>query len=217
MSTLALVFRRLKRPRLTAGARLAVLLLTVSLAVLSGGVMSLLLLTAAITYSLLSGDGGLKVAWRWQLWLPLLSLLLLSPFAIGQHDMSLWGVPFSGEGLRASVYMLLRALTIAVAVGGFANTVSVDDLVRLFERAGLAGLGFAVGVAFNMLPTISTEAQTVFDTMRLRGGFRRRRIFAVRMLLITVLTNALRHADDIVCAAEARAFQPAKEQAQDAS
>jgi hypothetical protein len=28
------------------------------------------------------------------------------------------------------------------------------------------------------------------------------------MLLITVLSNALRHADDIVCAAEARAFQP---------
>jgi energy-coupling factor transporter transmembrane protein EcfT len=211
MTALALAFRRLKhlkRPRLAAGFRLTALLSTVLLVVLSRELASLLVLAAVIIYSLWSSDGGLKVVWRWQLWLSLLPLLLLSPFAIGQRDMSLWGIPLSGEGLRAGVYMLLRALTIAVAVGGFVNTVSVDDLVRLFERAGLAGLGFAVGVAFNMLPTLSAEARNAFDAMRLRGGFRRRRILALRTLLVVVLTNALRHADDIVCAAEARAFRP---------
>ena len=46
--------------------------------------------------------------------------------------------------------------------------------------------------------------------MRLRGGFRRHRLRALRLLLVTILVNALRYGDDVVCAAEARAFQGAR-------
>jgi energy-coupling factor transporter transmembrane protein EcfT len=196
----------LKRWDLPAGCRAAVLVASIVLAVLTSGAAGLLVLAAVVAYALGSGDGGLVVIRKWQLWLFLAVLLLLSPFAIGQRDTMLWGIPFSNEGLWAGLYMSIRALTIAVAVTGFANTISVEGITRLFDRAGLAGLGFATGVAFNMLPTLSLESQSTFETMRLRGGFRRQRLARLKMLAVIVLTNALRHADDIVCAAEARAF-----------
>lgn len=206
MSALLLTFRRLRRHSLTPGFRLVVLALAVSLAVLSQGAVSFLVLAVVAAYSLAVKDGGLAIVRRWQFWLLLIGLTMLSPLAIGEPDMNLWGVALSSEGLHTGVYMLARALSIAVAVSGFSNSVSVNELTGLFERAGAGGLGFAVGVAFNMLPTITTETQNVFDTLRLRGGFRRP-LHGLRTLLIVALSNALRHADDIVWAAEARAFR----------
>jgi len=104
--------------------------------------------------------------------------------------------------------MALRAVSIALAVGGFAYAVSVDEIARLFEMAGLRGLGFAVGVAFNMLPTLGEIARNAYEAMRLRGGFQRPRVQALRMLLVTIVVNALRRGDEVVEAAEARAFRP---------
>jgi energy-coupling factor transporter transmembrane protein EcfT len=102
--------------------------------------------------------------------------------------------------------MALRATIILVTVTGFAATVPVGDLAGLMERAGLKGLGFALGVAVNMLPTVQETVTNAYQALRLRGGFRRQRLQAVRFLLVTVVVNSLRHADDIVNAAEARAF-----------
>jgi energy-coupling factor transporter transmembrane protein EcfT len=110
--------------------------------------------------------------------------------------------------------MALRALSVALAVGGFAYAVSVDEMAWLFEMAGLKGLGFAVGVAFNLLPTLEQIARNAYEAMRLRGGFQRRgaRHFQsdghLRMLLVTIIVNALRRGDEVVEAAEARAFRP---------
>ena len=44
--------------------------------------------------------------------------------------------------------------------------------------------------------------------MRLRGGFRRERLRALRMLMVTIVANALRRGDEVTEAAEARAFRP---------
>jgi energy-coupling factor transporter transmembrane protein EcfT len=122
-----------------------------------------------------------------------------------------WGF---GDGIQATAYeglwvglaMALRAVTILVAVAGFAASVSVSELAGLMEKAGLKGLGFATGVAFNMLPIVRATATNAYQAIRLRGGFRRRRMRSLGLLLITVMTNSLRQAEDIVTAAEARAF-----------
>ena len=42
--------------------------------------------------------------------------------------------------------------------------------------------------------------------MRLRGGFRRHLLRALRRIEVTILVNCLRYGDDVVCAAGARAF-----------
>ena len=79
-------------------------------------------------------------------------------------------------------------------------------LGALVERAGLRGLGFALGVAVNALPTVAEKASQSYHAIRLRGGFQRRRLEALRLWLVAVVVATLRHADDVVSAAEARAF-----------
>lgn len=65
-----------------------------------------------------------------------------------------------------------------------------------------------------MLPAVQDTATATYHALCLRGGFRRERLRAVRLLLITIVVNSLRHADDIVSAAEARAFSPGQSPAQ---
>jgi len=47
----------------------------------------------------------------------------------------------------------------------------------------------------------------------MRGGLRARWLRGLQLFLITILANALRHSEEIVLAAEARAFTPARSRA----
>lgn len=187
---------------------LALLVWAIVLGILAPAGRLLLVLGFVILFSTLFFPGGLKPVRRLEFWLLVVSAVLLSPFLIGEKDLSLFGLSLSSQGFWAGWWMALRALSVALAVGGFAYAVSVEEMVRLFEIAGLRGLGFAVGVAFNMLPTLEEMTRSVYQAMRLRGGFRRERLSALRMLLVTIVVNALRRGDEVVEAAEARAFRP---------
>jgi energy-coupling factor transporter transmembrane protein EcfT len=114
----------------------------------------------------------------------------------------------SVEGLETGAQMALRATTVLLAVSGFAGAVGVSEMAALLERIGLQGLGFALGVAVNMLPTIQETNLNAFNALRLRGGFRRQRPSALRRLILTIIVNSLRHGDQIAAAAQARAFSP---------
>ena len=187
---------------------LAFLVWAIILAMLAPGARVIIVLGFVVTFSTLFFQGGLKPVRRLEFWLLVASALLLSPFLIGEKDLSLFGLSLSRQGFWAGLWMALRALTVALAVGGFAYAVSVDEMARLFEVAGLKGLGFAVGVAFNLLPTLEETARNAYDAMRLRGGFQRGRLQALQMLILAVVVNALRRGDEVVEAAEARAFRP---------
>jgi energy-coupling factor transporter transmembrane protein EcfT len=150
---------------------------------------------------------GLDVLRSPRVWLFAILLLIPAAFLLGGDIAEGGAVVFSWQGLAAGAQMALRALGIVVAVSSFAGSVSVSDLSLLLERLGLRGLGFALGVAANMLPTIQRSLATAVQALRLRGGLRRPWL-GMRLLLVTVVANSLRHADDIVCSAEARAFSP---------
>jgi energy-coupling factor transporter transmembrane protein EcfT len=204
-----------KDPRRTNGMRiigiwghLAFLVWTIVLGILAPGGRLLLVLGFVVVFSALFFQGGLKLVGRLEFWFLVVSAVLLSPFLIGEKDISLFGLSLSSQGFWAGWWMALRALSVALAVGGFAYAVSVDEMAWLFEMAGLRGLGFAVGVAFNMLPTLEKMTYNVYQAMRLRGGFRRERLSTLRKLLVTIVVNALRRGDEVVEAAEARAFRP---------
>jgi energy-coupling factor transporter transmembrane protein EcfT len=191
--------------RLGTLGHLGCLVFSLVMAVLAQGwrvaiACGLTLVLAAVFY-----PSGLRSLLSWRLGL-FLGLLLVPAALFGPGDWTLGEVTLSLQGLLAGTQMALRAVTILVAVTGFAASVSVSELSGLLERAGLKGLGFALGVAFNMLPIVQETATNAYHALRLRGGFRRQRWQAVRLLLITVLVNSLRHAEDIVNAAEARAF-----------
>jgi energy-coupling factor transporter transmembrane protein EcfT len=146
---------------------------------------------------------GLEVLTGRRLWLFAGILVVSMTWLLGPGGGT---AAFAHQGFSIGLEMALRAVTIIVAVAGFAASVSVSELAGLMERLGLKGLGFALGVAFNMLPVVRSTASNAYQAIRLRGGFRRERLRTLGFLIITVIANSLRQAEDIVTAAEARAF-----------
>ena len=138
-----------------------------------------------------------------------LALLALPPiFFLGPRD-SFWGpVSYSAAGLAAAGQITLRFIVILLAVEGLTRSVEIAELAALFERMGLRGLGFALGVALNMLPALQRSALNAWQALQMRGGWRRQRMRTAGLLLITILTGALRRAEETAVAAEARAFSP---------
>lgn len=148
---------------------------------------------------------GLHLLARRRTWL-LLTMLVLSATLVGPSPV--WHIGplgLSPAGALLGVYMVIRALTILVALNGLVSSVPVDQLGSVFERAGLKGMGFAVGVAFNLMPLIQSSLVASWRSMRLRGGLRRP-LTAAKLMLVTAVCSSLSCADEVVLAAEARAF-----------
>lgn len=139
---------------------------------------------------------------------PVLAALALGLGAlIGERDLQVWSLALSSSGLTLGLQMTIRAITILLAVQTLTAAVSPSAVASVLERVGFKGLGFALGVAVNALPTVQRNFQDALTALRLRGGFRRRRLYALRLLLLTTIVNSVRHAEDIVAAAEARGFR----------
>lgn len=193
---------------------LGFLVWAVVLAILALEARVLIVLGMVVAFSALFCASSLQLICRRGFWVLIASALLLSPFFIGEKDMALWGLRLSRQGFWTGLWMTARALSIALAFNTFACAVSVAEVSALFEGAGLKGLGFALGVAFNALPTIQETMENAFTALRLRGGFRRDRFRALKMLLVTIIAGSLRRGDEVVDAAEARAFDPTRVQVQ---
>jgi len=146
-------------------------------------------------------------------WLFLGFILTSSALWIGQPNAHFGPIPISTGGLIMGLRMSLRALAILLAMRTFAFTTSPAEFAGLCERLGIKGLGFTVGTAFNLLPTLDASARCTLDTLRLRGAWRRRRVTAARLGTVTIMANALRHANDVAVAAEARGFVPERARA----
>ena len=171
-------------------------------------IASLCLFVTAIIYPRQSGRFSLQCFFRPR-WFLLLTPLLLPPiFFWGTPDRTLWGLPFSTAGLLLSVRIALQMIVILVAVNGLTSAVDITSLAGLIERLGLKGLGFAIGVALNLLPALRQSSINAWRSLWMRGGFRKKRWRGLKMLLVTIMTNALRWAEEVSLAAEARAFSP---------
>lgn len=142
-------------------------------------------------------------------WLVMIALLALPPlFFLGDLDRSILGIAYSSQGLTASLQILLRIIVVLVAVDGFTSSVDIASIAGMLERFGLHGLGFSMGVALNLLPALQTSALNTWHSLWMRGGLRRQRWRGIRLLLVTIITNALHRTEEIALAAEGRAFQP---------
>jgi energy-coupling factor transporter transmembrane protein EcfT len=108
--------------------------------------------------------------------------------------------------------MVLRALAVLLAVDGFSSAVAISEVAGLLERIGLPGLGFSMGVAVNLLPALRKSSQNTWRSLYMRGGFGRQRWRALQLLLVTIVANALRRAEEIALAAEVRGYSPGRSQ-----
>lgn len=145
-------------------------------------------------------------------WLLLLGLMALpSLFLPGPPALTVGSVAtISAVGLQTALRTLMRALIILVAVDGLTRSVEVSQIAALFERAGFKGLGFALGIALNMLPILRDTTTVTWQSLRMRQAFasRLRFVTALRYFLVTVISSALRRSAAIALAAEARAYDP---------
>jgi energy-coupling factor transporter transmembrane protein EcfT len=179
-------------------------------AILARDARVVLVFLATLVFAGLFHTRALELLRSRRVWLFIVPTLLLSPLVIGEPDLEILGLQLSRAGFWAGLWMALRALCIALAASVFARAVSVSQMAELLEGMRLKGLGFALGVATNMLPTIQETMQTSYQAIRMRGGFRTGKLRTLKLLLVTVIAGSLRRGDDIVSAAEARAFDPAR-------
>jgi energy-coupling factor transporter transmembrane protein EcfT len=145
-------------------------------------------------------------------WLMILASLFLVNLFFGipeeGADSVLLGLQLSSAAAVNGLQMVLRAVVVLIAVDGLSATVDITEVAGLFERGGLSGLGFSIGVATNLLPELRQSSTNVWHSLRMRGGLRARWWRGIQLMVLTVLTNALRHTEAIVLAAEVRAFRP---------
>jgi energy-coupling factor transporter transmembrane protein EcfT len=146
--------------------------------------------------------------WRWLVLFG--GLILSNALLLGEKDRLAWFVPYSAEGVSSGVQMALRGVVMILALDGLASSVEVAELAGLLERFGLKGLGFSVGIAMNLLPLMRQSALNAWQSLWMRGGLRRKWRRGLRFYLVTVLSNAIRRAEEIALAAEARAYSPGR-------
>ncbi len=196
----------MRRNRLGIPGQLGCFLAVLLAAVLLGGPRSLLALALAVGLAVAFHPVALRVARSALVWTFTAVLLVSGALWLGRPDVHLGPLALSRAGLAAGSWMAVRALAILVATRGLAAATSPGELAGLLERAGLPGLGFTLGVAVHLLPALERSSLHTWDTLRMRGGLRHRRRQALRLAALTVMSGALRRADEIAIAAEARGF-----------
>jgi energy-coupling factor transporter transmembrane protein EcfT len=149
--------------------------------------------------------------WRWLFFMLLLSLPPI--FLLGEIDRSFLGVGYSSEGLLAGLQIALRFIVVLIAINGLTGSVEITAIAGLLERVGMQGLGFSMGVALNLLPSLQQSSLNAWHSLWMRGGLRRQRWRGLRLLVFSIVSNALRRAEEIALAAEARAFSPDRSRA----
>ena len=196
------------RGRLSPASRVAFLIWALTLVALLPSRQLVWLLAAVVAYGFLAGRRGLAPLVKQRFWILVLSIVVLSSVLLGDPDLTLGPITLSRSGLELGAWMALRATCLTLGFSVSLGSMPPSDVVDLFEGMGLKGLGFALGVALNLLSVLREVIETTYHTLRLRGGLRRPWM-ALRLFLVTVISNALRYGDDVVVAASARGFDPA--------
>lgn len=167
------------------------------------------LAAAEMVFGLVWNRSGLRPLRHLRFWILILTTVALGPFLIGKPDVGLGPLRLSNEGFTAGLEMAARFFTLALAFNLGAGSLSLSDIVAIFARLGLRGLGFATALAMNLLSTLQEMATVTLQTIRLRGGLRRPWT-SLQLFLITTVANTLHYRDEIVNAASVRAFDPNK-------
>ncbi len=196
------------KPRLGTPARLALFAWSLILVIIAPDEWLLAFVGITLVINGLLYTASIKRLFQWR-WL-FFSILIMVPnlLWVGELDTSVMGVSFSTSGFITGMQMILRAMVVIVAVDGFSSSVNITEVAGLFERAGLPGLGFSMGVAVNMLPALRRSSQCTWQSLSMRGGLRHQWWRGIRLLLVTIVASALRRAEEIALSAEVRAYSP---------
>ncbi len=180
-------------------------LLTI-LSVLLRGRYLLFLSAALLITMLLLRRSELRMFFRIRFCFFILLPVVTGAFFIGEKNLHIAGLRISSEGILEGIQMSGRALCLLFTFSIILSKVTTGRIIGFFERHGFKGMGLALGVASNTLTTIVQNSSSVYHTIRLRGGFRKRPIKSFSLFVVAVVSSSMRHADDIVHAATVRGF-----------
>jgi energy-coupling factor transporter transmembrane protein EcfT len=196
------------KPKMGTPARLAVFAWSLLLVIIAPDQWLLAYAGFTLLVNGLLYPASIKRLLRWR-WLFFAVLIMLPNLLwVGEADTTAMGVPVSSSGFVTGIQMILRAMVVIVAVDGLSSSVDITEVAGLFERAGLPGLGFSMGVAVNMLPALRRSSQCTWQSLSMRGGLRHQWWRGIRLLLVTIVASALRRAEEIALSAEVRAYSP---------
>jgi energy-coupling factor transport system permease protein len=122
----------------------------------------------------------------------------------------------SGAGLQFALGMAIK-LDMFLAVGIlFLSTTKIEEFAYALTRVGVPyKLGFTMTLAFRLVPVFLEAAVTVVQAQRCRGfnfdeGNLLRRVRRYVPVIVPVFMGALRRADGMAMALEARGFQSSR-------
>lgn len=152
-----------------------------------------LLLLAAFTAALYR-PGALLVVVRSPLtWLFTLSTLLFAGF-------------FLRSTLPFVIQMLVKGIALLITFRAVTLSISMQEMLAATAPIMEGRFGFVLGVAFHSMHVLSQILEMSWATLRARHGGRTPRPAGLGRLVVTVITNGIRHADDVVLAAVSRGY-----------
>lgn len=211
--------------RMGAGAKLAGLLACVALVVVASTLAELLLACAGTAALVALSRVGWRTAARpaWGLRWFLLAVLVMNALFFGQGDalLSLGPVRVTAAGLAQGARVVVRTLLVVVLGALLTATTRPQELVdgvrRLLRPLARLGLpaeaaALAVGVTVQFVPTLLCESRQLMRAQAIRcggvatHGIMRRAVSYVR-LLVPIFVSAVRRADELSVAMEARGYR----------
>ena len=158
---------------------------------------------------------GLRPLGRFRFWIFIVAAVAVGPFLAIGSDATVEGVvlPWVGAstlfipGMQMGLMMAGRWLALSLSFSLGLSALSLSDVLAMFDGLHLRGLGFALGLAMNLFSTLQDMAMVTFQTIKLRGGLRRP-LVALRLFMVTLLSNTMRYGDQVVSAASVRGFDP---------
>ncbi|MBF0780697.1 MULTISPECIES: energy-coupling factor transporter transmembrane protein EcfT [unclassified Granulicatella] len=132
-----------------------------------------------------------------------------------------WIIKLTLDGIISALYITIRFLLIinvstilSLTTNPLMIADSVESMLKPFEKVGVPAheISLILSIAMRFVPTILDEAQTVMNAQRARGvdfnnGNVLKRIKATIPILVPLFAGALRRADDLANAMEARGYR----------
>jgi energy-coupling factor transport system permease protein len=166
---------------------------------------------------LLVATGALCNVWRLRLLFILvfvMTFIIWTLFFRGGVPLVSWGfVSISAAGLQFALGMAMKLDTFLGVGVLFLSTTKIEEFAYALTRAGMPyKVGFTMTLAFRLVPVFVDAAVTVVQAQRCRGfnfdeGNLLKRVRRYVPVLVPVFMGALRRADGMAMALEARGFQ----------
>ena len=130
-------------------------------------------------------------------------------------------IPITDDGVRIAILYACRFVAVIIVGAVFlatttptAITDAFEALLKPFAKFGIHAqeIALVMSLALRFLPTLGSEAKAIVDAQSVRGGSIEtgtfvQRIKAMTAIIIPVFAGAIRHADNLSLALDARCYE----------